>query len=257
MDYRYPDEVAITDIIEDASSDTNTPAGEPSDDFFSSWDKPTIKRPSNPPSRTGTPASLNRTASPFLNPGQNGNGARPKSPLNATSESSAPRPTTTSSAIRKSAAASTARKPNILGAKKNKLGAKKVTADMDLDFDAAEKKAREEAERIEKLGYNPDDADEVAAAAKAAAAATAATEVGKIVSPVPVSARRSGDGAARGMERSSAEMERLGMGIGKLGFGQTASVKKAAAPKQTMGFGSTSRATEESKQHQFPRLPPI
>ncbi|OAA54831.1 Arf GTPase activating protein [Niveomyces insectorum RCEF 264] len=47
-----------------------------------------------------------------------------------------------------------ARKTNVLGAKKlggTKLGVKKVTGDL-IDFDEAEKKAKEEAERIEKLG---------------------------------------------------------------------------------------------------------
>merc|ERR1711977_421578 len=51
----YPSEVTITDVDESAAgSGSATPAGEPEDDFFSSWDKPTIKRPSNPPSRTAT-----------------------------------------------------------------------------------------------------------------------------------------------------------------------------------------------------------
>jgi ADP-ribosylation factor GTPase-activating protein 2/3 len=48
-----------------------------------------------------------------------------------------------------------------LGAKKTKLGAKKVTGDV-IDFDAAERKAKEEAERIAKLGYDPE-AEEAAA----------------------------------------------------------------------------------------------
>jgi ADP-ribosylation factor GTPase-activating protein 2/3 len=242
---RYPDEVVITDIPTEIESDSNTPSGEPSDDFFSSWDKPTIKRPSNPPSRTGTPSNVSRTASPFLSAGGQ-NGSRPKSPLNASSTegstpapTSAPRTVTTSSAIRKTATSTAARKTNVLGAKKNKLGAKKVAADADLDFDAAERKAKEEAERIEKLGYNPDDEAEVAAH-KATTSVT--PEVGKIVSPTPISPGRT-TSAAKGVERSSAEMERLGMGMGRLGFGQIAA-KKPAAPK-SMGFGQTSRAATE------------
>ena len=74
---KYPNEVVIEDAADDAGSaggsGTQTPASGGDDDFFSSWDKPAIKRPSNPPSRTGTPAQ--RTGSPFLNaPGANGNG---------------------------------------------------------------------------------------------------------------------------------------------------------------------------------------
>jgi ADP-ribosylation factor GTPase-activating protein 2/3 len=244
---RFPGEVVVTDIVDDASSDNNTPAGEPGDDFFSSWDKPTIKRPSNPPSRTGTPSNVSRTASPFLNAGGS-NGSRPKSPLNASSTetgavapTSAPRTVTTSSAIRKTAATGAARKTNVLGAKKNKLGAKKVPTDADLDFEAAERKAKEEAERIAKLGYNPDDEVEAAAAASKSTPVVSA-EAGKIVSPTPMSPGRSGATAAKGMERTSAEMERLGMGMGRLGFGQTAS-KKPAASK--IGFGQTTRAAPQ------------
>lgn len=78
----------ITDLADEAgASGTSTPAGD-DDDFFSSWDKPTIKRPSNPPSRTGTPG-INRTNSPFLNAPANG-AARPKSPLTAESAAAAP-----------------------------------------------------------------------------------------------------------------------------------------------------------------------
>lgn len=147
---------------------------------------------------------------------------------------------TTSSAIRKTATTAGARKTNVLGAKKSKLGAKKVVSDVDLDFEAAERKAKEEAERIEKLGYNPD--DETEAAANSKTATSAVSELGAIASPTPVSPGRTTASAAKGMERTSAEMERLGMGIGRLGFGQTASKKPAAAK---MGFGQTTRVTQE------------
>ncbi|KAF2098835.1 GTPase-activating protein [Rhizodiscina lignyota] len=241
---QYPEEVVITDIPEsavDSSGGTNTPAAEGEDDFFSSWDKPTIKRPSNPPSRTGTPSQASRTGSPFLKPGeQNGNGInRPKSPL-ASSETATPPTatrTTSSSAIRKTAAAAGgAKKPNILGAKKKGLGAKKVDASA-LDFDEAEKKAKEEAERIEKLGYNPDEE-----AAEANSAATPSTTESKIFSPTPVSPRASVS-AQKGRERSNSEMERLGMGVARLGFGQVGGAKPAQKPAaKAMGFGSTTRS---------------
>ncbi|KAF1983322.1 ArfGap-domain-containing protein [Aulographum hederae CBS 113979] len=242
---KYPDEVVITDVIPETASGTDTPSGEPDDDFFSSWDKPTIKRPSNPPSRTGTPSVTSRTASPFLSAPANGNGnGRPKSPLSASSESSAaPKAVPASTAIRKTAATGAARKPNILGAKKAKLGAKKVNT-AELDFDAAEKKAKEEAERIEKLGYDPD--AEQAAAAPAAKVVPAESN---IVSPTPLSPGRAGSfGATGGRDRASSEVERLGMGVQRLGFGQVGSSKAAAAPPKKMGFGSTNRAAEDDAQ---------
>ncbi|KAI9760100.1 MAG: ADP-ribosylation factor GTPase activating protein, ER-Golgi transport, partial [Candelina submexicana] len=158
---QYPEEVIITDIPSSTSGDgASEPAGDTDDDFFSSWDKPSIKRPSNPPSRTATPP-VNRTNSPFLNPGATGNGtARPKSPLAGTESApapSAPR-STSSAAIRRTATTGAPRKANVLGAKKTqKLGVKKVSGAEAIDFEAAEKKAKEEAERIEKLGYDPEE----------------------------------------------------------------------------------------------------
>lgn len=234
---KYPDQVIITDLPDsaDASNGNNTPSLENEDDFFSSWDKPTIKRPSNPPSRTATPSQQGR-ASPFLNPPSNGNSlARPKSPLAA-----AP-----SAAVRKIPATGAAiKKTNILGAKKTKLGAKKVSPADDLDFEAAEKKAKDEAERIEKLGYDPD-ADSSPAATK--------TNTADISAPTPISPRSGSFGANTHNRAASQEVERLGMGMGRLGFGQMGA--KAAAPvapaQRTMGFGSAgtsrSKAVEDAE----------
>ena len=247
----YPSEVTITDVDESAAgSGSATPAGEPEDDFFSSWDKPTIKRPSNPPSRTATPPMVSRTSSPFLSANGNGAAARPKSPLNADGSSAAPAAavrTTSSTAIRKTAtgAAGGARKSNVLGAKKKGLGAKKITSDVVLDFDEAERKAKEEAERIAKLGYNPDEETPAVPVVKAAA-----TE-DKIAAPTPLSPSRAGGFGAtnKPRERSNSELERLGMGMGRLGFGQTAGAKPA--PKK-MGFGAVGRSVQEEGEYSLP-----
>lgn len=51
----------VTDVAGTPNDGAATPAGEPDDDFFSSWDKPAIKRPSNPRRgsvRHRTPAAL-------------------------------------------------------------------------------------------------------------------------------------------------------------------------------------------------------
>ena len=239
---RYPEEVIITDLADEAgASGTSTPAGD-DDDFFSSWDKPTIKRPSNPPSRTGTPG-INRTNSPFLNAPANG-AARPKSPL--TADAPAPVPTTAraipASAARKTAVGGAApRKANILGAKK-KLGAKKVDPAA-LDFDAAERKAREEAERIAKLGYDPD-AEATPAEAQITSAQPESTS--SIVSPQPVSPRPGVGFGATGKAKDK-EVEGLNVAVRKLGFGQVGGGAPAAAAPKKMGFGSTTRATEGKK----------
>ncbi|CAK7228588.1 ADP-ribosylation factor GTPase activating protein, ER-Golgi transport [Sporothrix curviconia] len=235
----FPNEVVINDG--ESTEGTTTPAGEPADDFFASWDKPAIKKPTPPVSRTATPPVVGRTPSPFLNANKDGV-ARVGSPLSGaatTGEEAKPAASriTHSSALKKTTTGP--RKSNILGAKKatSKLGAKKVTGEI-IDFDEAEKKAKEEAERIEKLGYNPDDEEEAAAAAKAGAAKS------DIVSPTPVVPARSGYGSAsHTREKSASEMERLGMGIGRLGFGQVGGrpgtgATAAAAKKNGGGFGS-------------------
>lgn len=227
---------------------SSTPAGEPEDDFFSSWDKPSIKRPTPPVSRTATPPVVGRTPSPFLNAGSNGNGsgiARTASPL-ASAEGSTPASRLTSSAaLRKTATtASGPRKANVLGAKKTKLGAKKVTGDV-IDFDAAERKAKEEAERIEKLGYDP----EAEAEKSKAAVVTKTADQAKMAAPTPVSPGRAGYGSTQSRERTDSELERLGMGMGRLGFGQVGGAKPAAAPKKMGGFGSVGpiKATQEGR----------
>lgn len=233
--------MVITDVPDVETSGSNTPAGD-EDDFFSSWDKPTIKRPSNPPSRTGTPAAGSRTGSPFLNASSNGNGtARSKSPLSAGSESTPAAPRAVPASAVRSKTTTTARpKANILGAKKKGLGAKKVVAGGDgLDFEEMERKAKEEAERIEKLGY---DAEAERAAAEEAAKAKETENRTNIVSPTPVSPR---GGFGSTGKRDSGDVERLGMGVARLGFGQVGSSKPAAAPKKMGGFGSTSRAVDD------------
>ncbi|KAJ6012198.1 hypothetical protein N7522_002553 [Penicillium canescens] len=185
-----------------------------------------------PPSRTGTPPVVSRTGSPFLNAGANANGSRSKSPLSASEEKSAsPAPTAIRSnpAARKTTTTSTAKKGSVLGAKKApKLGAKKVAAADIIDFDEAERKAKEEAERIEKLGYDAE-AEQAEAEAKKAATAAAATP---LPAPTPISP------AGKSHERNSSDVERLGMGMGRLGFGQ---VSKPVAPKKPT-FGSVGPA---------------
>ncbi|KAK1771698.1 hypothetical protein QBC33DRAFT_162623 [Phialemonium atrogriseum] len=233
----FPDVVVITDAA--AANGSNTPAGEPDDDFFSSWDKPSIKKPTPPASRTATPPVVGRTPSPFLGAGANGNGkdiARASSPLAKTDSDSKPASSvsrvTTSAALRKTSTTSGPRKANVLGAKKTqKLGAKKITGDV-IDFDEAEKKAKEEAERIEKLGYDPNAEEE------AAVKQSSKGDASNVISPTPVNPSRGGYGSGHSREKSASEVERLGMGVARLGFGQVGGGKAAAQKKTGGGFGS-------------------
>lgn len=229
---RHPEEVVVTDGADDGAA---TPAGEPEDDFFSSWDKPAIKRPTPPISRNGTPPVVGRTPSPFLNAGNGKDITRSASPLAKCESAKETKPTasriTTSAALRKTTTTGGPKKASVLGAKKvPKLGAKKVTSEA-IDFDEAEKKAKEEAERVAKLGYDPDAEDENAKDAPGAAT---------ILSPTPVSPPRAGP-SSHVRQKSNAEVERLGMGMARLGFGQvggTKPVAQAAPKKNAGGFGS-------------------
>ncbi|KAI0913642.1 hypothetical protein F4823DRAFT_575964 [Ustulina deusta] len=251
----YPNEVVITDVAGDSAGNLETSSSEPADDFFSSWDKPSIKKPTPPISRTGTPPVVGRTPSPFLNAGVNGKDiARSASPLAKDSSEAKPAASriTTSAALRKTTTTGP-RKANILGAKKatTKLGAKKV-ADV-IDFEEAEKRAKEEADRIEKLGYDP---EAEAAEAKAVATTSSKTEASNIVSPTPASTSSYGSNHTR--QKSAAEVERLGMGFGRLGFGQVGGNKPAAAAaakKNAGGFGSVGpvKATPEADEERYAR----
>jgi ADP-ribosylation factor GTPase-activating protein 2/3 len=128
----------------------------------------------------------------------------------------------------------------LLGAKKApKLGAKKVAAADLIDFDEAERKAKEEADRIEKLGYDPE-AEQAEADAKKATTAAAIP----IAAPTPISP------AGKSLERNSSDVGQLGMGMSRLGFGQ---VSKPPAPKKPT-FGSVGPAkpsVEDRKLRRF------
>ncbi|RMZ85516.1 hypothetical protein DV737_g660, partial [Chaetothyriales sp. CBS 132003] len=226
----YPDEVVITDDAAGTPADgASTPAGEPADDFFSSWDKPAIKRPSNPPSRTGTPPS----PSPLANVS-----------AEAETENRLPAPaairTTSASVVRKAAVGTGAKRTNILGAKKTtKLGAKKVQGE-GIDFEAAEKAAKEEAERIAKLGYDPDAeaAEDATTKARSAASTTAAKDTPVSASTAATPAEKSYASANAQQQRSPGEIERLGMGVGRLGFGQVSKPASTAPQPKKLGFGA-------------------
>jgi ADP-ribosylation factor GTPase-activating protein 2/3 len=123
------------------------------------------------------------------------------------------------------------------------LGAKKVVGE-EIDFEEAEKRAKEEAERIEKLGYDPE-AEKVETATKVKSPAT--LEKPTIAAPTPISLPKAGYGAQAGHQRSQSDIERLGMGMGRLGFGQIGGGKPAtSAEPRKLGFGSvgTPKATE-------------
>lgn len=198
-----------------------------SEDFFESWDKPMVHKPTPPPSRTATPPVLGRAPSPANGTAGNGKPTATTKSSNLSAESAVPR-TTTSSAVRSSklgGAAGARRTGGVLGAKKpTKLAVKKVTDD--ISFEEAEKAAKEEAERIAKWG-----ADEV--------------ELKKPDPIKPVSIASSNITTSKRPSQSSTpsqkdspEVARLGMGMQRLGFGMVANAPQSA-PRSVRSTPST------------------
>ncbi|GMM36469.1 ADP-ribosylation factor GTPase-activating protein [Saccharomycopsis crataegensis] len=127
---RFPDAVLADEsaVSSESSSNANTPASSSTDDFFSNWEKPVSK----------TAPIISKSPSP--EPQINKKTIPARAPVRRQ--------------VLKSATGG--KKHSILSgpsSRKTKLGAKKLAAD-EIDFDAAEKEAKREAEEAQKLGYN-------------------------------------------------------------------------------------------------------
>jgi ADP-ribosylation factor GTPase-activating protein 2/3 len=195
------------------------------DDFFSSWDKPAAAK--TPTSSAPTTPPVVGRSSPL------GNGAAATAPRTITSSSlrssssSSSRPASKLGASRLNSSSSTVSSAAAPAAKKSKLGglgAKKAVSP--LDFAEAERKATEEAERIKQLGYDrlKEEEEERARAKKAEEELKSSRSLGvgkveKSNGTVPTTVSK-----PRG---TTQDMERLGMGMKKMGFG---SVPAASAP---------------------------
>ncbi|KAG0045773.1 ADP-ribosylation factor GTPase activating protein, ER-Golgi transport [Gryganskiella cystojenkinii] len=208
---------------ETSKSSTSTPAlstaGE--DDFFNTWDQPKkVISPTTPSSSIAPPvvglgASLNRSAS----------------------SSSTPSSTLTANRPAKSTLTS-ARKTGT-AAKPMKLGAKKTGT---ISFEEAEARARAEAERIEKLGFEAAEeerlqklANDKAKADTAKAAASVGSSSGADTG-VRSNYYQANNAGANKTRVSSEDMERLGMGMGRMGFGAAPS-KTSSSSQGRSGFG--------------------
>lgn len=200
----YPNAVTLENIDNSSTSSLNDPNSGSTDDFFSNWER--------------------KSDSP--------NTSRPLTPLNgpnATPPPSIPAQKKPSSILRKSTAST---KKNILsGPRKSKIAAKKVTSE--IDFDAAEKEAKREAEETAKLGYNPN--------------STSASDgfSSTVIKPKTISTEPVAEEKTFGKPTSSfskpAKVESVTPTFAKLGFGMTANdaaeqakaAKAASAPKYT------------------------
>ncbi|GAA6054519.1 hypothetical protein JCM3770_005826 [Rhodotorula araucariae] len=250
-----PDRVVVDGMVDPASPAATAGAATKDGDFFDTWDAPA---PANnkPAAQAGLAPSPAARTPPIV-----GFGSRPSTPggtLAAPPPAAAPR-TVTSSSLRGgapaaspslSSAAGTATgagaRPKALGATRTlsssssaaaaagsgapapvragKLGAGRlgVKRGGTINFEEAERKAREEEERIKRLGYDRQKEEEDAAAAAAAAATAARGGMGG-------NAKAEQQAKALQAKKDSGEVDRLGMGVRKLGFGQVAGMGGEAA----------------------------
>ena len=189
----HPDTVIADDINEIQEENKRM-----SEDFFESWDKPIVHKPTPPPSRTATPpvpAPLNGTPS-------SGKSRTPTQSSPAV-KSTGPR-ITTSSALRSSKSTSTAGiiRTGAAGTRKSAKPAIKKISDP-VSFEEAEKAATEEAERIKKWGI---DGTEL----KRSETARPALQTNAALSSLSSKTSET---------KPHADVERLGMGVQRLGFG--------------------------------------
>lgn len=240
---RYGSGPVVVEGAAEASTtvDSKAAAGN-DDDFFDSWDKPT-NIISNKPAAAPLPSPLPRVGlSPAITP----NGSRAASPKPASPSVSTPTSPALGSSASSSTAAPVAKAPpaprtvsssslratgtsaaatrtstgamKLGGGSKGKLGGVKKGGPA-INFEEAERKAKEEEARIAKLGYDRKQEEEAAAAAAAVNAAN------KSRAPQPSAAPR---GEMVG-NRNDDSVARMGMGFGRLGFGQVNGMSGQAA----------------------------
>ncbi|KAF8470963.1 hypothetical protein DFH94DRAFT_770378 [Russula ochroleuca] len=208
------------------TSKTTTQSGTTADeeDFFSSWDKPAPSKPKDATSsQPAGPPSIGRTHSA---PAPGGPPSAPASAAPRTVTSSSLRAnsasaaggarTLTSSSTSSTGAGSGAPRP----AKKG-LGAKKAAP---VNFAEAERRAAAEAERIRQLGYDREREEAEAQAAREAAALELKNK-GAAASTSGVHPVSAGVG--------SADVDKLGLGVKRLGFGALPRTQPVAVSKSS------------------------
>ncbi|KAH8823468.1 hypothetical protein DL96DRAFT_1532973 [Flagelloscypha sp. PMI_526] len=196
-----------------AATNSGTPKAD-DEDFFESWSKPSTPKPpssgppSRTPSRTSTPPVLG-TAKP----------AQPRTISSASlSSSSSSKPGSKLGAARLGSTTTAA-----AGPKKTKLGGLGASKAKPVNFEEAERKAREEEERIKQLGYDRQKEEEEAK--KAAEAAEKLKEL-SITSKAAASTS-----PAQRSPPPSAAAQKPRMGFGAIpGAGLVAPEPKKAAP---------------------------
>ncbi|KIY52477.1 ArfGap-domain-containing protein [Fistulina hepatica ATCC 64428] len=212
---RFPNGIVIDGM---EATDASTPAQENAeDDFFTSWSKPATPKPSQPSTpRISTPPIIGRTPSPAST--ASATAPQPSQAAPRTTSSAAVRGSKLGASRLSSAASTSSSKKSKLG-----LGASKAKP---VDFEAAERKAKEEAERTRQLGYDRQREEEEEKARKAAEAAKRSLPVTMAITTT-TSAPSSSNGAKTAA--SGPAFPRLGFGAIP-GAGAAATMQAAVPP---------------------------
>ncbi|PFH53293.1 hypothetical protein AMATHDRAFT_73489 [Amanita thiersii Skay4041] len=229
---RFPNGIHI-DGIETVSSPQDKQETE--DDFFDSWSKPTTPKSSapgtprvaTPPVIGRTPSSASSTSSSLAVGTNTSSAALVSHPRTITSSSVASRPsrlganTSRLSSASSVSSSSSAPKKSKLG-----LGASKAKP---VNFEEAERKAREEEKRIRELGYDRRKEEDAQKAQKEADALKKVNEIGPMKSATTTSSIPSTREALNAAQKSAA-FPRLGFGAIP-GAGAAAAVAATVSPK--------------------------
>ncbi|KAG8908391.1 ADP-ribosylation factor GTPase activating protein, ER-Golgi transport [Tulasnella sp. 403] len=235
-----------------ASADGADGGADGDEDFFSSWDKPAASKPApkNVPAKSSPAPPPSIGKAPVRSNGSSPAIAAPQaqrltsSALRSNSAANSP-PTSSPSTPANARAAKLGATKIASGSStttgsarpaKMGLGAKKATGP--INFEAAEKKAREEEERVKQAMLERQKAEEEARlnaeALKAASAAQVSSPTG-VKSPVVVTESK----------RLSGDVERLGMGFKKLNMAAAANTSQSASKKAVVEDDSTTYAREK------------
>ncbi|CDZ97483.1 Predicted GTPase-activating protein [Phaffia rhodozyma] len=217
---RYPNSIHIDGLVDTSVATSSSAAN--ADDFFSSFDSAPVK----PPVTSARPAGPTPIAAPVV--------------VRSTSTPTAPRTTSsaslrTSSAVpgrTASASSTTGSAPRAMKLGGSKLGAKKAAAP--INFEEAERKAKEEEARIAQLGYDRKKEEEEEKKRKEA-------EARKEMGSTSLGGARS-VGSGRGTSGPSSAPP-----VPKLGFGQTFAAPVAKAPARSVESQADERTYARDK----------
>ncbi|KAF9255072.1 ArfGap-domain-containing protein [Marasmius fiardii PR-910] len=243
---KYPNGI----FVEGAAAAPSTSPNEQEEDFFETWSKPSTPKPSQPSTpRISTPPIVGRTPSPAAPPTTTTASSPPPA-----STTSVPRTTTSSAAARAAklggasrlAASGSAASSSTTGAKKSKLGLGAAKVAKPIDFEEAERKAKEEEERIRQLGYDRQREEEEEKARKEVEAKLKALEIGSKAGSTTAASTTNGQKAAGGGGVTAAPFPRFGFGAIP-GAGAAAAATATAASSSKASIPDDSPTTARDK----------